>query len=271
MKNIYTWSAQPAQRNLTVADLKLLKGKKKFTQVRANTFDEAFAAEQAGIDMIIANAKNISQVRKGSQSLFLTASLFWEEFVTKDEILRGAFKSLEHGADAVFTPRNNDIVGMLAKEDIPVMGHLGLVPRKTTWYGGLRAIGKNSKEAFELYRKFKDLENAGAFAAEGELITENVMYEISKKTKLTTISMGSGNKADVTYLFMEDICGDNPNPPRHAKAYGNLLKLREQIKNERLNALKAFKKESIEGVFPGKKQSVYMDDENFDDFIKQIK
>jgi len=28
MKNIYTWSAQAAQRNLTVADLKLLKGKK---------------------------------------------------------------------------------------------------------------------------------------------------------------------------------------------------------------------------------------------------
>ena len=93
----------------------------------------------------------------------------------------------------------------------------------------------------------------------------------SLRSEYPTLSSIAGNKADVTYLFMEDICGDNPNPPRHAKAYGNLLKLREQIKNERLNALKAFKKESIEGVFPGKKQSVYMDDENFDNFIKQIK
>ena len=28
MKNIYTWSAKPTQRNLTVADLKSFKGKK---------------------------------------------------------------------------------------------------------------------------------------------------------------------------------------------------------------------------------------------------
>ena len=28
MKNIYTWAAKPAQRNLTVADLKKAKGKK---------------------------------------------------------------------------------------------------------------------------------------------------------------------------------------------------------------------------------------------------
>ena len=88
MKNIYTWSAKPTQRNLTVADLKSFKGKKKFTQVRANTFDEAFAAEKAGIDMIVANARNIIEVRKGSNNLFLTASLFWEEFVTKEEIKR---------------------------------------------------------------------------------------------------------------------------------------------------------------------------------------
>ena len=41
MKNIYTWAAQPAKRTLTVADLKAAKGKKKFTQVTANSHDEA--------------------------------------------------------------------------------------------------------------------------------------------------------------------------------------------------------------------------------------
>ena len=167
MKKIYTWSAKPAERNLTIADLKSSKGKKKFTQVRANTFDEAFAAEEAGIDMIVANARNIVEVRKGSNKLFLTASLFWEEFVTKEEILKGAFKALENGADAIFTPRNTEIVEMLSNEDIPVMGHLGLVPRKSSWFGGLRAIGKTPKEAYELFQKFQDLENAGAFAVEG--------------------------------------------------------------------------------------------------------
>ena len=87
MKNIYTWAAKPAKRTLTVGDLKAAKGKRKFTQVTANNFEEADAAEKAGFDMIISNAKNVNEVRKGSNKLFLTASLFWEEFVTKDEIL----------------------------------------------------------------------------------------------------------------------------------------------------------------------------------------
>ena len=34
MKNIYTWAAKPARRTVTVGDLKALKGKKKFTQVK---------------------------------------------------------------------------------------------------------------------------------------------------------------------------------------------------------------------------------------------
>ena len=47
MKNIYTWSVKLAQRNLTIADFKMAKGKKKFTQVRVNTINEALAAETA--------------------------------------------------------------------------------------------------------------------------------------------------------------------------------------------------------------------------------
>lgn len=267
MKNIYTWAAKPAQRNLTVGDLKKAKGKKKFTQVTANNLEEADAAEKAGFDMIISNAKNVVEVRKGSKNLFLTAALVLNEYVTAEDIMRGAFKALENGADAVMTPRSMDIVEMLAKEDVPVMGHLGLVPRKSTWIGGLRAVGKTSNEAYELFQKFKRLEDAGAFSAECEVIPENVMGEISKRTDIVTVSLGSGKKADVMYLFMEDICGDTINPPRHSKAYGNLLKLRNEIKNARVKALKAFKKDSITGKFPGKKQSSNLGKKEFENFL----
>ena len=44
---------------------------------------------------------------------------------------------------------------MLSKEEIPVMCHLGLVTRKSSWRGGLRAIGKNAEEALKLYNDFK--------------------------------------------------------------------------------------------------------------------
>ena len=270
MKNIYTWAAKPAKRTLTVRDLKATKGKRKFTQVTANSVEEAEAAEKAGFDMIISNAKNILPVREGSKNLFLTAALVLNEFVTVEDIMRGAFKALENGADAVMTPRSMDIVEMLAKEDVPVMGHLGLVPRKSTWIGGLRAVGKTADEAYDLFQKFKRLEDAGAFSAECEVIPENVMGEISKRTDIVTVSLGSGKNADVMYLFMEDICGDTENPPRHSKAYGNLLRLRGEIKIERVKALRAFKKDSMTGKFPGKKQSSNLEKKQFEKFLDQL-
>ena len=50
----------------------------------------------------------------------MTASLILNEYVTNEDFLRGAFKALENGADAVMTPRSMDVVEMLTKEDIPV-------------------------------------------------------------------------------------------------------------------------------------------------------
>ena len=117
-------------------------------------------------------------------------------------------------------------------EDIPVMGHLGLVPRKSTWTGGLRAVGKTAAEAHALYRKFKSLEDAGAVMVEAEVIPWRVMREINKRSGLITVSLGSGMHADVAYLFMEDICGDSENTPRHGRSFGNIGALREKIKKK---------------------------------------
>ena len=64
MKNIYTWAAKPAKRTLTVGDLKAAKGKRKFTQVTANSVEEAEAAEKAGFDMIISNAKKYTSCKR---------------------------------------------------------------------------------------------------------------------------------------------------------------------------------------------------------------
>jgi hypothetical protein len=51
----------------------------------------------------------------------------------------------------VITGRGQDVVRQLADEQIPVMGHLGFVPRKSTWVGGVRAVGNTSDEAAALW------------------------------------------------------------------------------------------------------------------------
>ena len=44
-------------------------------------------------------------------------------------------------------------------------------------------------------------------------------------------------------------------------------KLRNEIKNARVKALKAFKKDSITGKFPGKKQSSNLGKKEFENFL----
>jgi 3-methyl-2-oxobutanoate hydroxymethyltransferase len=48
------------------------------------------------------------------------------------------------------------------------------------------------------------------------------------------------------------------------------LKLRNEIKLERVKALKAFKKDSMNGKFPGKKQSSNLEKKQFKKFINQL-
>jgi len=48
------------------------------------------------------------------------------------------------------------------------------------------------------------------------------------------------------------------------------LKLRNEIKLERVKALKAFKKDSMNGKFPGKKQSSNLEKKQFEEFINQL-
>ena len=182
--------------------------------------------------------------------MFLTAAIDFSGAVTTDDLLRDALTALTAGADAVITARGLDGVRRLAHEDIPVMGHLGFVPKKSTLYGGVRAVGKTAPEALALWHKFQALEDAGAFAVECELIPAEVMREIHRRTGLATISLGSGPYADVQFLFTSDLCGESERTPRHARAYADLASLHRQIEAERVRALTEFRGDVATGRFP---------------------
>ena len=270
MRRVYDWNAKEQMRTVTVAGMRAEKGTRKWTQVTANDPEEAEAARQAGIDMIACNSVNTGAVRAGDTTRFLTSSLVFPNFDTIDAIIRESFRCMREGADAVMTARSMDVVEALAKEDIPVMGHLGLVPRKSTWTDGLRAVGKTADEAYEVYRSFKRLEDAGGALVEAEVIPGAVMAEITKRTSLIVVSLGSGAGGDVDYLFMEDICGDTETPPRHAREFGNLRKIRAELKDERVRALSAFREAAEAEQFPSEAETPSIEDAEFDRFMERV-
>ena len=239
-------------------------------QITAGNAEEAAAAEAAGIEMAVSLAQVVSDVRSGSQKLFITAAIDFCGAVSDDDFLKAAYQALHDGADAIITGRRMQTVKRLTDEEIPVMGHLGFIPNKSTLYGGIRAVGKTAAEATTLWEKFRRLEDAGAFGVECELIPAPLMKEINDRTGLVTVSLGSGPDADIMFLFCSDICGESERLPRHARAYANLAKLREQIVSERVRALTEYRKDVSAKQFPGEGEIAGMDQEQLDLFLERL-
>lgn len=271
MPRILDYTGQSVTRTVTVASIIASKNDAAaLTQVTASNAEEAAAAEAAGIDMVVCLADSVPAVRQGSKKLFVTAAIDFSGAVSDDDLLGDAYTALSNGADAVITARRLAAVSRIADEDIPVMGHLGFVPKKSTLYGGVRAVGKTAKEAAQLWEQFRRLEDAGAFAVECELIPERVMTEIHKRTGLVTISLGSGRHADVMFLFTSDICGEGEHIPRHARAYGDLPALQAKVRDARVAALAAYREDVQAGQFPGTTEVATIADAEFDAFLKQL-
>jgi len=271
MTRILDYNGQEADRTATVSSIKALRHQKtQYAQVTASTAEEAAAAEAAGVEMVVCMATSVPAVRQGSSRAFVTAAIDFDGAVTVDELLGDAFTALSAGADAVITARRLECVERLAEEDIPVMGHLGFVPKKSTLYGGVRGIGKTAEEAAALWDQFRRLEEAGAFAVECELIAADVMEAINARTRMTTISLGSGPHADVIFLFTSDICGEGPRVPRHARAYADLAARHDQIARERVEALSAFREDVAEKRFPDASEVVDVDEGELARFLDSL-
>ena len=271
MPRIFDFAGREVDRRQTVAGLRSLKGTgQRVAQVTAETADEAAAADEAGVEMVVCRGVNVRQVRAGSQRLFVTAALGFTQAVTADDMLRAAFGAIEAGADAVVTARGPEMVRALTAKSIPVVGHLGFVPRKSTWVGGVRAVGKTAAEAMDLWDRVRRLEDAGAFATECELIPAAVLSEINSRTSLVTISLGSGGDADVIFLFASDICGESSKRPRHARAWGDLASLYEAMRNERVKALSGFRAAVASSGFPAAGEIAVIPTQELEDFRARL-
>ena len=90
---------------------------------------------------------------------------------------------------------------------------------------------------------------------------------------MLTISIGSGSKGDVQFLFAEDILGyhfNSTKTPRHAKTYRNFDKIYSNIQKERINAFKKFQSDVESKKFPSKKHSIITKKKELIQFTKLV-
>jgi 3-methyl-2-oxobutanoate hydroxymethyltransferase len=257
----------------TVADLRAMKGKKQLTMLRVLTLEEAEASEKAGIDIVSVPPELCldPRYREVAPTLFTMPGANFFEIGTGDDFVRWAFKMYKGGADAVYCSASYATVKRMADEAIPVIGHVGLIPSRRTWTGGFKAVGKTAQSALEIWEAVKQLEKAGAFGAEIEVVPVEVAEAISKRTSLVMLSMGAGTGCDAQYLFAEDILGTNRgHMPRHSKVYRNFAAEYDRLQQERIAAFKEYVADVESNAYPEEKHIVRMAPDELKAFMEQI-
>ena len=273
LKRIMTIGGAYGTRNYTVKDLRDQKGKRVLVETLPFSPEEAAAAQEAGIDTMKVRFDPkrpdlAADIRRAAPNTFMSFSVPLVAAASETEAVRLAYHAMELGADAIMCQWSPRFISAAAEAGVPVQGHAGLVPRKSTWTGGLRAVGKTIEEAIWVYREIKTLEDAGAWAVEVEVIPGPLLAEITKRTTLLTSSIGAGSGGDIQFLFAEDILGSNPPPyPRHSKQYRNLYKMREAMQAERIAGFREFIDDVQSGGFPGPEHVIKAPDDLISAFV----
>jgi 3-methyl-2-oxobutanoate hydroxymethyltransferase len=263
------------RKKYTVYDLQQLKGKRCLTHIHVKSPQEAAAAEEAGVDLMScsfdspeAQARLPHLVAAAPKSFLSCATP--HGMASPEEAIRIAFRALEIGASSVYCSASPFIIEAMARERIPVVGHLGMVPRHVTWTN-YRAIGRTVEEAKVLYQRMKELERAGAYAAELEVVPHNLARFLSSQTKLILMSLGSGTGCDTQFLFSDDILGDyDERIPRHAKAYRDFAAENRRLQQERVGAFKEYIADVKDGRFPERSHLIEMEAPLLDEVVRAI-
>src|SRR3954470_2914810 len=141
---------RPAKK-YSVHDLRQLKGKRCLTHIHVKSPDEAAAAEAAGVDLMScsfdspAAQERLPQLAAAAPNSFLSAATP-HGLASPEEAIRVGFRALELGASSVYCSASPRLIEVMAREGIPVVGHLGMVPRHATWTN-IRPVGKTAEEA----------------------------------------------------------------------------------------------------------------------------
>lgn len=259
-------------RRTTVYDLRSQKGSRKWLQLHVDSAAEAAAAAAAGIAFLSCEPdRTLEPIRAAAPLAFISAGMPHGAVSSPQEAVRLGFDILKRGADAVYCSHSPYFIEAMAREAIPVTGHVGLVPNKSAWTS-FRAIGKTAEEAAKVLQDVRDLENAGAACCEVEVVPVRLADYITRNTAMVTMGMGCGSACDTQYLFSSDVLGTNAGHyPRHSKKYADFIAFEAALQDQRVAAFRAFADDVAQGSYPESRHQVDMDDAAFEHFLKLAK
>jgi 3-methyl-2-oxobutanoate hydroxymethyltransferase len=260
------------RKKVTIGDLMAKKESgKRISMMTAYDYPGANMVDQAGIDTILVGDSlgmvvlgytstvpvtmdemihHTKAVMRGTTWAFVIGDMpFMSYQASIEDAVRNAGRFIkEGGCDAVKLEGGSEVapvVKAIVTAGIPVCAHIGLTPQTATQLGGFRLQGKDAESARNLIKSAKDLEEAGAFMVVMECIPDVLAARITNELAIPTIGIGAGRDCDGQVLVYHDTVGLFERfTPKFVKQY---IKLGPMI----IDALKEYKREVEEGVFPG--------------------
>ena len=260
------------RKKVTIGDLMAKKESgKRISMMTAYDYPGAHMVDQAGIDTILVGDSlgmvvlgytstvpvtmdemihHTKAVMRGTTWAFVIGDMpFMSYQASIEDAVRNAGRFIkEGGCDAVKLEGGSEVapvVKAIVTAGIPVCAHIGLTPQTATQLGGFRVQGKDAESARNMIKSAKDLEAAGAFMVVMECIPDLLAARITNELAIPTIGIGAGKDCDGQVLVYHDTVGLFERfTPKFVKQY---IKLGPMI----IDALKEYKREVEEGVFPG--------------------
>ena len=270
------------RKKITIADLMAKKEQaKKITMLTAYDFPTAQMVDKAGIDTILVGDSlgmvvlgytstvpvtmeemihHTKAVTRGTTYAFVLGDMpFMSYQAGIEKAIENAGRFIKEGeCDAVKLEGGSEVVPVvkaIVTAGIPVCAHIGLTPQTATQLSGFKVQGKDAESARNLINAAKDLEKAGAFMVVMECIPEMLASRITKALTIPTIGIGAGKDCDGQVLVYHDTVGLFERfTPKFVKQY---IKLGPMI----IDALKEYKTEVEDGLFPGKEHTFTMSKE----------
>ncbi|WP_439402322.1 3-methyl-2-oxobutanoate hydroxymethyltransferase [Bradyrhizobium sp. DASA03068] len=191
-------------------------------------------------------------VRSKPRALVVADMPFLSFHVSVEETIRNAGGFLQRGAAAVKLEgggKRIEMVRALVDCEIPVMGHLGLMPQSVNVMGGFKVQGRKADQALRLLDDAHRLQEAGCFALVLEGIPAELAARATKSLTIPTIGIGAGPDCSGQVLVFHDVLGlTGGHRPKFVRAYAEGFQHLH-------DALSRWAADVRGGAFPGPQES----------------
>jgi 3-methyl-2-oxobutanoate hydroxymethyltransferase len=201
------------------------------TCLTAYDYSSARLVDEAGIDMVLVGDSlamtmlghentlsvtvdemlhHVKAVRRGIRDALLIADMPYGSYqVDAKDAIRNAMRFVKEGGAEVVKMEGGekrvDAIRQIIDAEIPVAGHIGLMPQSVNRMGGFKVQGKTLADIEQLMRDATALDRAGVACIFLEGIPREVADLITNEVSAPTIGIGAGPGCDGQVLVFHDI------------------------------------------------------------------